>query len=68
MAGDGNPGSGDDPPQFHEPAGLTHVKGKLYVADTNNHLIRTIDVATGKVGTLAISGLAAPGKVAVAGQ
>ena len=28
--------------------------GKLYVADTNNHLIRTVDVSTGKVETLEI--------------
>ena len=40
----------------------------LYVADTNNHLIRTIDVASGKVATLTIAGLEAPGKQALAGQ
>jgi hypothetical protein len=30
------------------------------VADTNNSLIRTIDLSTGKVGTLTIEGLAPP--------
>ena len=68
FAGTGKPGSGDSPAEFHEPAGVTHAKGKVYVADTNNHLIRTIDIATGKVLTLAITGLDAPGKQAVAGQ
>ena len=62
IAGTGKPGSGDEPAQFHEPAGLAHAKGKLYVADTNNHLIRTLDLATGKVATLAIAGLAATGR------
>ncbi|MDX1946346.1 MAG: thioredoxin-like domain-containing protein [Pirellulaceae bacterium] len=59
--GIGAAGSTDDPPAFHEPAGLAHAKGKLYVADTNNHLIRVLDLATNKVTTLAITGLAAPG-------
>jgi thiol-disulfide isomerase/thioredoxin/DNA-binding beta-propeller fold protein YncE len=62
LAGKGrkNPGSSDKEGTFHEPTGLTHAQGKLYVADTNNHLIRTIDLASGKVGTLAITGLTAP--------
>ena len=53
-------GSSDKDGTFREPAGLSHAKGKLYVADTNNHAIRTIDLASGKVGTLAIAGLKAP--------
>lgn len=68
LAGTGKPGTRDDPAEFHEPEGLTHAKGKLYVADTNNHLIRTIDLVSGKVGTLTISGLEAPAKQAVAAQ
>jgi DNA-binding beta-propeller fold protein YncE len=62
FAGTGKPGSSDSPAQFHEPAGLAHVKGKLLVADTNNHLIRTIDLGSGKVATLTIEGLTAPEK------
>lgn len=64
IAGTGKPGSGDDPAEFHEPAGLAYAKGKLYIADTNNHLLRTLDLATNKVATLAIAGLTAPGQAA----
>ncbi len=61
LAGTGEPGSSDDPGQFDEPAGISYAKGKLFVADTNNHRIRTIDLeAAGKVATLEISGLAPP--------
>jgi hypothetical protein len=60
IAGTGKAGRGDEPAEFHEPAGLAYAKGKLYVADTNNHLLRTLDLATGKVATLTIAGLTAP--------
>jgi DNA-binding beta-propeller fold protein YncE len=68
LAGTHEPGNSDEPARFHEPEGVTHGKGKLYVADTNNHLIRTIDLASGKVSTLTISGLEPPAKQAVAAQ
>ncbi len=61
LAGDGKPGHADNatgtPAEFFEPAGLSYAAGKLYVADTNNHLIRVIDLGTGGVSTLQISGL-----------
>jgi DNA-binding beta-propeller fold protein YncE len=38
--------------QFNEPAGLAAADGKLYVADTNNHAIRVIDLASGNVEML----------------
>ncbi|HWB11914.1 MAG TPA: thioredoxin-like domain-containing protein [Pirellulales bacterium] len=61
IAGDGKPGTTDDPPQFDEPAGISATGGRLYVADTNNHLIRVIDLDHGnRVTTLAIEGLQAP--------
>ena len=66
FAGTGKAGSSDEPAMFHEPAGLAHAGGKLYVADTNNHLIRTIDLATGEVSTLTIAGLTPPGAAAAA--
>jgi hypothetical protein len=37
------------------------VAGKtLYVADTNNHAIRTVDLDTRKVATLELTGLTPP--------
>lgn len=61
IAGDGEAGSGDEPSRFDEPSGLAGAAGKLYVADTNNHLIRTIDLAAGnRVATLEIRGLKPP--------
>ncbi|NQT15876.1 MAG: redoxin domain-containing protein [Planctomycetes bacterium] len=60
LAGTGEPGTSDDPAMFDEPAGVTVARGKLYVADTNNHLIRVIDLAQGnRVSTLEIAGLEA---------
>jgi thiol-disulfide isomerase/thioredoxin len=67
VAGNGKPGKEDDPAQFDEPTGLAYAAGKLYVADTNNHLVRTIDLKQGnKVRTLTILGLKAPAKPAAA--
>ncbi|MFT5526800.1 MAG: thiol-disulfide isomerase/thioredoxin, partial [Pirellulaceae bacterium] len=58
LAGTGEAGSGDDPAQFNEPSGLWLNGKKLLVADTNNHLIREVDIETGAVTTLTIEGLA----------
>lgn len=66
IAGTGEPGLSDKPAQFDEPAGIAYANGRVYVADTNNHLIRTIDVATGKVGRFTVTGLKAPAPPAVA--
>lgn len=41
--------------EFDEPGGLTYADGKLYVADTNNHVIRVIDIEAGTVETLVFS-------------
>jgi sugar lactone lactonase YvrE len=60
FAGEGEAGKSDAPARFHEPGGVAHAKGQLYVADTNNHLIRVVDIASGKVSTLTIDGLTAP--------
>jgi len=58
IAGTGKPGHGDgEPAGFYEPGGLAAAGGKLFVADTDNHLIRVIDLASRKVSTLAIPGL-----------
>jgi len=61
IAGTGKPGRSDADGTFDEPSGLTYAGNKLYVADTNNHLIRVVDLAAGnKVSTLTIAGLVPP--------
>ena len=54
IAGSGRPGCLDGPSDtamFNEPSGLSFADGRLFVADTNNHAIRTVDLATGTVST-----------------
>jgi len=60
IAGTGKSGANDQEGTFDEPEGITYARGKLYVADTNNHLIRTINLATGQITTLKIDGLTPP--------
>lgn len=60
LAGGGEPGLRDGAAaeaRFAEPSGLSYAHGKLYVADTNNHAIRMIDLEAGRVSTLAFKGL-----------
>jgi DNA-binding beta-propeller fold protein YncE len=61
ISGTGEPGAADEPAAFDEPAGVSYADNKLYVADTNNHVIRVIDLLHGnKTTTLKIEGLAPP--------
>ncbi len=60
FAGDGKPGNGDDSPRFYQPGGLSVAGDSLYVADTDNHKIRVIDIKSGAVRTLEIAGLSVP--------
>ena len=63
LAGTGASGLKDGPAaraQFAEPGGLSIADGVLYVADTNNHAIRTIDLATNDVRTLPLRSLTPP--------
>ncbi len=46
-----------DEAQFYEPGGLGLHGSTLYVADTNNHVIRTVDLTTGTTSTLILSGI-----------
>ncbi len=46
-------------PLFYEPGGLHVVDGVAYVADTNNHVVRTVDLATGEAETLLLKGIEA---------
>jgi len=53
LAGNGGYRDGDATvAQFDEPGGLDYANGLLYVADTNNHVIRVIDLETGTVSTV----------------
>ncbi|CAN5694583.1 thioredoxin-like domain-containing protein [soil metagenome] len=55
LAGTGDAARADGPGDvaaFFEPHGLSVFKGKLYVADTNNHAVRVIDLSSGDVSTL----------------
>ena len=57
--GNGTPGHVDGPgalAQFDEPGGLSVANGKLYVADTNNHSIRVVDLESQEVSTLELIG------------
>lgn len=55
VAGTGEAGHHDGPSKdatFDEPGGLAVRDGRLYVADTNNHAVRVIEIAAGRVETL----------------
>jgi len=45
---------------FYEPGGLSIANDKLYIADTNNHAIRVVDLKTKTTATLRINGLQPP--------
>ncbi|MEW6378374.1 MAG: thioredoxin-like domain-containing protein [bacterium] len=42
---------------FNEPGGLSIAHGQLYIADTNNHVIRKMDLQDYAVKTIAFTGL-----------
>lgn len=53
LSGNGGYRDGDvSVAQFDEPGGLDYADGRLYVADTNNHVIRVIDLETNTVSTV----------------
>lgn len=61
FAGAGKPGQADGArPSFYEPGGLAVAGDKLYVADTNNHAVRVVDLKTKETKTLPIKGLQPP--------
>jgi len=63
LFGTGKPGQADGASaSFYEPGGLTVAHDKLYVADTNNHAIRVVDLKTKQASTLRINGLTPPAK------
>ena len=62
FAGTGQPGQTDGAvaPSFYEPGGLSAALGKLYIADTNNHAVRVVDLASGQTRTLVLRNLRPP--------
>jgi len=63
LFGTGKPGQADGASaSFYEPGGLTLAHEKLYVADTNNHAIRVVDLKTKQTSTLRIKDLTPPTK------
>ena len=58
FAGTGKPGQSNT--AFYEPGGLSIANGQLYVADTNNHAIRVVDLKTRQASTLNLKGLQPP--------
>jgi len=54
----GQPGFADGADAlFYEPGGLDYAGDTLYVADTNNHVIRLVDLETNEVSTLILKGI-----------
>jgi DNA-binding beta-propeller fold protein YncE len=43
--------------RFWEPSGLSLAGSRLYVADTNNHAIRLVDLDAGTVNTVELAGV-----------
>ncbi len=65
LFGTGKPGQTDGTsPSFYEPGGLSVANNKLYVADTNNHAVRVVDMKTKEISTLRIKGLEPPAALA----
>ncbi|MDJ0553211.1 MAG: thioredoxin-like domain-containing protein [Microcoleaceae cyanobacterium MO_207.B10] len=63
MLGDGTPGHQDGRGihcRFFEPSGLSAIAQHLFIADTNNHAIRRIELDTLEVTTLEFAGLCPP--------
>ena len=60
LAGNGQAGNSLEPLQLSEPGGISAAEGRLYVADTNNHRIVLIDLASLEASELKIDGLTPP--------
>jgi sugar lactone lactonase YvrE len=56
-----------DAVRLQHPLGVAVHNGVVYVADTYNHKIKTLDPASGKVSTFA-SGFAEPGGISIANE
>lgn len=53
LAGTGEPGSANGiPGGLYEPGGVSVAGEQVYIADTNNHLLRRLDLTTGALATI----------------
>ena len=43
--------------EFYEPGGLSIANGRVYIADTNNHVVRVAELESQRVTTLELSGI-----------
>jgi DNA-binding beta-propeller fold protein YncE len=60
LIGTGQPGHADGAfgeAELFEPEGVVAGNGRLYIADTNNHLVRVADLASRRLHTLILHGL-----------
>ncbi|HVM32850.1 MAG TPA: hypothetical protein VMU88_06930, partial [bacterium] len=53
---------------LNEPCGLAFAGDKLYIADTNNQVIRVFDFKTNQISSLTLTGLSHPGAMPPAPQ
>jgi hypothetical protein len=58
--GTGKPGTALKPVQLSEPSGLAVARGKLIIADTNNHRLLSTDLETRQTAELPVKGLRPP--------
>ncbi len=67
LFGTGKPGQTDgNSPSLYEPGGLSVADNRLYVADTNNHAVRVVNLKTKEISTLRIKGLEPPAALTTA--
>ena len=60
LVGTHEAGDSDKPAKFYQPGGVSVAGEKLFVADTNNHKIRVVNLANNEVATLSLEGLTPP--------
>ena len=60
LAGQRRRGNSLEPLQLHEPAGVAVHGQTLFIADTNNHRIVTVDLASRQARAMTITGLGPP--------
>ncbi|HEX8834269.1 MAG TPA: thioredoxin-like domain-containing protein [Abditibacteriaceae bacterium] len=60
LAGNGRGNRDGSDAQFYEPGGISLSGNKLFIADTNNHAIRVLDLRTKSVSTLQLQNVPSP--------